>query len=880
MKAEPAGDLLIRARAAFEDVTADPRRGRVVADEVAAQARLVEDHEASVVALRAAGWAARELYEHDVARQRLDDAVAIARAHGLTDRLCEVLITRSAMFLELGHPRRARNDLDEARAIARGTVRGEVAFAHGLLEDKVGNFAAAIAAYRRALVILRHDRRDVRAKAMNNLALSLARVGRYAEAEHLLDQAVELTGTFSPALTGIVLESRADVAIASGQHVEALRRYDRAEQALTSIGVQLVDLYLGKAKALLSLRLLDEAASAAAAAVAQVEDRRGGSLMLAEALLPQARIALISGRLDDAHQHATRAESLFRRQRRAGWRATATLLRLSAQVARDAPTSDLLLQLSRLERTMRRSGIVAGAVDAGLLVGDVARALGRRRKALAAYDRVAEVASSQPVLVRMQGRLAAAQAAELRGDTRRLGAVCRLGLDELAAYRATFASAELRARAAAHGTKLAAVGLRASLRTSRAEQTWTWLERSRSVAFLGGVPSSDAALRPLLAQLRALESELVDVPVDMPTRAAHLRRITRLEQQVRNTSWMRSAQSHDWTAPSVRTLRQLRADLGDRLLLQYGVLDGRLCAVSVTSDRLRRVELGRLDDAVASGRQLGFALRRLVQRGGSRSGRDAAFVAARHELAQLAHGLLDPFGDAIDSGAEIVVAPVGELIGIPWGSLEPIADRPVRIVPSAVSWWLSQRAVRRSDRVVLVAGPDLSAADDEVREITDLHADAVRLRATDATCDAVRVAASGAGLVHVAAHGRLRSDSPTFSSVQLADGPLTVHDLDGLPAPAHHWVIAACDLGNPGAVAGPALEGVLATLLSRGSGAVIAATVSIPDLDTRHMVVELHRCLAGGASMAESLRRARTAVDPSSPAGFVAGTAFSCYGGG
>lgn len=882
MKAEPASPLLIRARTAFDEVTADPRRGRRIADEVAAEAERIGDDEARVIALRAAGWAARELYEHDIAEQRLDEAVRIARSRGITDRLCEALITRSAMYLELGRTSSARHDLREATAVARGPVQGEVAFARGLLEDKSGNFNDAISSYRRALSLLGDARRDVRTKAMNNLALSLAQLGRYAEAERLLGEAVALAETFSPALTGIVLESRADVAIASGRHIEALRRYARAEEVLTEIGVQLVDLYLGKAKALLSLLLLDEAADAAAAAVAHVEGRRGGSLMLAEALLPQARIALTAGRLDDARALATRAESLFRQQRRSGWRATASLLRLSAEVASEPPTAELLDEVTGLERAMRTNGVVTGAVDAGLLVGQVARAMGRTRRALAAFDRVAAAAANQPVVVRMQGRLASALAAELRQDSRRLSVVCRIGLDELAAHRATFASTELRARAAIHGSRLAAVGLRAACRAGRAERIWMWLERSRSVVFLGGAPPSDEALRPLLAQLRTLENELADMAVDAPSRSAHLRRLAKLEQQVRNASWTRSAQGGQWTAPSVRTLRRLRVDLGHRMLLQYGVLDGYLWAVVVTSDKLRREQLGRVDEVVASGRQLGFALRRLTQRNGSIAGRDAAFLAARHELRELARMLVAPLVDAHveELPSEVIVAPPGELIGIPWGSIEPIRGRSVRVVPSAVSWWLSHRAATHGRRVVLAAGPEVAAADDEIAEIARLHGTAARFYAADATVDAVRSAASGARLVHIAAHGRLRSDSPTFSSIQLADGPLTVHDLEGLESPAHHWVLAACDLGRPGALAGPALEGVLATLLSSGSGAVIAATVSVPDLDTRSLMVELHRCLAAGESTAESLRRARMAVDPSTPTGFVAGTAFSCYGGG
>jgi hypothetical protein len=42
----------------------------------------------------------------------------------------------------------------------------------------------------------------------------------------------------------------------------------------------------------------------------------------------------------------------------------------------------------------------------------------------------------------------------------------------------------------------------------------------------------------------------------------------------------------------------------------------------------------------------------------------------------------------------------------------------------------------------------------------------------------------------------------------------------------------------------------------------------------------LHHALAGGASLAEATCGARLRVDSGDPQGFVAGVAFSCYGGG
>jgi hypothetical protein len=519
-------------------------------------------------------------------------------------------------------------------------------------------------------------------------------------------------------------------------------------------------------------------------------------------------------------------------------------------------------------------------VEAALLQGDVCAALGRTRKAAAAFGRAVDAGSEGPALLRLQGRRAAARMAELTGDARRLGRECRLGLDELAAYRATVASAELRARAAGHGTVLAEIGLRAALRSGRPERIWSWLERSRSVVYARSAERPDEHLAPLLAELRSLRSRFDELPPDAGVeRNELLRTVTALESRIRARSWTSRSATQRWITPSVRALRELRCGLGERALLQYGELDGSLCAVVVTRTRIRFAALGRVDEVVGSGRQLGFALRRLSHPR-SRASVAAAFGSANEELRHLAVALLEPLAESFADADEVIVAPPGDLIGIPWSALEPLADRPVRVVPSALAWWQGQDRQPASARAVLVAGPDLPAADDEIRQIARRYGDAVELSGKRATVEAVQRVAAGARIVHIAGHGRLRSDSPTFSSLQLADGPLTVHDIEGLAEPAHHWVLAACDLGNPGAVAGPALEGVLASLLSGGAGAVVAAVVSVPDLSTRDLMVALHDGLAAGVAMPESLRRARRGLDASDPAGFVAGTAFACYGGG
>ncbi len=233
----------------------------------------------------------------------------------------------------------------------------------------------------------------------------------------------------------------------------------------------------------------------------------------------------------------------------------------------------------------------------------------------------------------------------------------------------------------------------------------------------------------------------------------------------------------------------------------------------------------------------------------------------------------------MDGADEVVVAAPSSLLGIPWGALPGLAARPVRAAPSATSWWRTRDRAPSSDRVVLVAGPDLRAADEEVAAAGRHHPGAQRLTGDRATPEAVAAAAAGARLVHLACHGALRADSPSFSALRLAGGPLTVHDLERLAPPAHHWVLASCDLGSPGPLAGGELEGVLAALLFGGAGGVVAATVAVPDVPTGALMAAFHAALADGASLAGALWRAR-AASGDDPAGFAAATAFSVYGGG
>jgi CHAT domain-containing protein len=181
--------------------------------------------------------------------------------------------------------------------------------------------------------------------------------------------------------------------------------------------------------------------------------------------------------------------------------------------------------------------------------------------------------------------------------------------------------------------------------------------------------------------------------------------------------------------------------------------------------------------------------------------------------------------------------------------------------------------------VRVVAGPGLPGADDEARTVADMHG-VQALTGAQATVPATSQLISGAGLAHLATHGRLSADNPLFSSLTLADGRLFVHDLEHVATLPHTVVLAACDSGRNAVLAGDELLGLGGTFLAGGSAQLVASVVPVPDHETGKLMAVLHRELIAGAVPATALRRAQRELADLSPAAFAAAAGFVCLGAG
>jgi CHAT domain-containing protein len=224
---------------------------------------------------------------------------------------------------------------------------------------------------------------------------------------------------------------------------------------------------------------------------------------------------------------------------------------------------------------------------------------------------------------------------------------------------------------------------------------------------------------------------------------------------------------------------------------------------------------------------------------------------------------------------ETVLIPPTRLLTAPWGLLPVFADTTLTISPSATLWANARQRPTRDGHIALVTGPGLSTGESEVTQLSPLHDDARSVAGDDATVDCALELLDGARLAHIAAHGTFRADAPLFSSLKLADGPLTMHDLERLDQPPRTMVLSACDTGDAAPIGAHEALGLVSSLLAMGTTTVLASVVPVNDRATIGVMRTVHDVVGGGGSLAEGwLAARRQAEDPLERATAAAFTAW------
>lgn len=655
----------------------------------------------------------------------------------------------------------------------------------------------------------------------------------------------------------------------AGNLPEGLRLMAEARDAGTGVRPSSASLDYGRA--LLEAGLID-----AATPLLEEAERvcRASGLVheAGEAVLERARAALLVGDFDTADRYAIRAARSFARRSAAPWRRQALLLALTARLAAGSPPRPIARRAQALAQEVLAectSTLPAGtaAAEIALLAAEAWARAGNGPLARELL-RGAPLSTRPPLPVRLHQSLAGAliDVAESRPDKarRRLTAAAA----ELAGEQARHAGIESRTGLALHAGRLRDLDVGVAVEQGDPVAIFEAVERWRGASLRPAWVDArdDPELADLLARMRAAAIEAAtprDTPAGTAAASAAAEELARLEQLVTRRDWhtARSARVSrgGMAAVNLDEFGTALAESGWGAVAIYGHA-GRLGAVTVdaTGARWRDVAaldaVGELRDRLAA--DVDTAWRAVEPRM-----REVVARSLRADLADM-DALLAASLPTAGADAGVVVLPSPALATLPWRLLPSLASRPVLVTPSATFWTRRGQSAdtvttQRPTQVLALAGPELADAATEAEAVGRSWGDDTQVRVgPEAVGGELLTGLRERDVVHIAAHGYHHAQSPLFSRVLLADGPVFAHEFERTPIRAGHVVLSACDLGRVQGRPGDEPLGLTASLLACGVTSVVAAVSPVRDDATAAYMAAYHRHLSSGLDPAQALVRA------------------------
>jgi tetratricopeptide (TPR) repeat protein len=603
------------------------------------------------------------------------------------------------------------------------------------------------------------------------------------------------------------------------------------------------------AQVLLEAGLLDQARETLVGALGEARAQRL-SLEEADIRLDLAACAVVEGDSAQARQELGSAIRIYRSRGAHGRQSSTALLRAlvdvgNGRVPRDvrgvlAPWTAGARPVTPEERLAARV-----RVEALLLGGDVA----------AAAEAAAHLRgrARQGVAADMHDRLLFARVAAAQGDSRGARRAVHTALRRLTERQAPTQSLEIRAALALHGRRLSEFDLGDALASGSSRRVFDSVERWRAISHR--LPPLTASVDPgtaeLMAELRQARLLAAEPSGDDDTQ--RLRgRVAQLEWRIAQRDWSATERDHGVAVTRATTLGPATEALAARdeqaiVLFSHA---GDQFALTVGRGRPKLHHLGAVQDVVASSNRLLRDLRAHAYAAMNPVMEQALSRAVGASVADLDRALFS--GIELDPDLAVVVAPGRSLASVPWGALPSLAGRPVTVATSMTRWAAPGSLDAGPVTAVALVGPGLRRAATEAAEVAGAWgAGATSVReGHDST--ALKAALARATVVHVAAHGTHERQSPYFSSLHLADGPVFAHELPR-PVYSSHVVLSACDVGQSDLRPGDEPLGLTAALLALGVDSVVAAVSPVADDVAATAMVDYHGQLARGIPAAQAL---------------------------
>lgn len=756
----------------------------------------------------------------------------------------DILATRGGTNVMLGNPTAGLRDLAEAAELAEGSLLGPILYRLAAAKLILDDPRSAAGYARDALEYLRPDQEyGWIARALQVLGESEVRLGHPRAAAAYLEECHDLLGENSGYESIRLRSMQAWFAFLQGDFPTAVEKYRVDELASIEDGSL-------RAEATRGIAIVYLAAGLAAEAVAVLTTIDPDSIPPTDAALWRAMLArtlLVVQNHAAAHDAATAAVGDLRRMGLQMSAAEAELVALQASVLMDNDP----VSVEDAETIARELGQLGSrdAVDGWLLAGEVAAStVPSAGVAARAFANGATYRQSTDLLVAASGWLSRARELEALRAPGVLRA-CSRGLDALDDYREMIGSSEARASITHRGGELADLALRYAVDDPRALLKWS--ERWRATSLDDRPVTPHGEVSPAVAMLRDSGRRMAEArAAGEPTET--------LEKERRSLERRARAEHHQQRAEGQSTRRrfevaELVSQVGDGAFVQIIDIDGVLHVVVVRNGRARHVVAGETSAALELADAGRFALRRAA-----RTGRFApGDLGTRFQEA-----ILGSAGGLLPDGP-VTISPTPVLHGSPFALMPALSTRPFSIVPSATQW-MRVRKVAPADkkRRALVSGPGLLTGGAEVARLASRYPEATILRGSAATVEATMKAIDGAHLAHLATHGTFRADSPLFSALELADGPLSVYELERLKRAPYRTILSACDSGVLAPVGAQEVLGLASALFSLGSAGLVCSIAEVNDEATADLMMDVHAEIDAGRTPAEALAKVRAEADP------------------
>lgn len=864
--------------------------------------------EGPVAALSAwvSGMAALDRGELDVALDLLESAEQQFLSTGDAQSAAETRVSKLIVLAILG-----RYDEATATGIAardQFLAAGDQ-LAAGKIEQNLGNIAGRRERHAESETWFRSAReRYVAVDDEKQLAQIANCLGTALKWQHQFREAAEqyaeaLRRAERAGLTMTIAEVEDNLGLLSffqGQYDIALDYLERSRARFTELSLPHETAFseLELAEVYRDLGLSPEVLEMTSRALPVFEDA-GMQAEAARAWLVRGRAFQASQQIDEALACLDRAAALFVAEENALGGAMVMLARAELYLlsGRVEEATDVALAA---EAAYQGSGVVGRMLLARWVAGESLRRRGendRARELLQSTLAEAEPAMQFELMHRSETSLGLLAAAE--GNRDLAEELFRQAIDRIETLRAPLPVEDFRAAFLADRLQAYTEMVRLCLADGTLErltEALEFVERARSRVLVdelsGGLErrddtgdESEQEIRRRLAELREelnwFYSQIERLPDGESLRGsaslaelqAEARDRERMILDLQRQASQRRRGSASHIEPDVIARLQERLD-AETAVVEYFSLDGELLAFIITSNGVSVVErLGSLDQVVELVRGLRFQLDTLrYGKTRMRAHMGQLTLRAQRSLQQLYDLVFAPLEGVIGS-RRLVVVPHHAVHYVPFQSLFDGASYLVQrfeisYAPStSVLLHCLQRDASGADTMLLMGVPDerIPRVRQEVEAVATLFPGAIRRDGDAATLDALREHAPAAGTIHLACHGYFRADNPLFSSLQFADGWLTVREARDLGLRCSLVTLSACETGISDVAPGDELIGIARGFMAAGAPSVMMSLWTVDDDSTAMLMEHFYRGLRTGNGPAAALRQAQLHLLESTP---------------